>query len=228
MTVYNDRIVIVFPIPERNGKPARPADASFQTLEVSDSGNEFINVVPLNPQAIGQYADQFSLDVIAERDSLKSQLEAKTQEASTLATERDSLRSQLAAANESLATKTSELAALNATIAEKDERIAKLLEEVPFDPRDIHLNAFKARLYKVLSPADLIRLYATDADPVLKQIAATIVGWEDKYPIKLDSRELREPLGYLLMVQLITEEEQAYLVSDSTRAEAFFPADQST
>jgi regulator of replication initiation timing len=215
----------------------RTGNPVFQVQEEADFGGTLQLLPPRVPTAkeLADQQDAFAAsqqsrisELETELASAKQSLEAKTQEASTLTTERDSLRSQLDAANEELAEKTEELIEARETIAEKDARIAKLLEEVPFDPRDIHLNAFKARLYKVLSPADLIRLYAADADPVLKQIASTIVAWEDKYPIRLDSRELREPLGYLLAVQLITEEEQAYLVSDSTRAEAFFPADVAT
>lgn len=69
---YTDRIVLVFPIAEKS----RPAAASLQTLTVLDSGREIEDVVPLDLNAVSDYADQFSLGLLAERDSLQAQLTA--------------------------------------------------------------------------------------------------------------------------------------------------------
>lgn len=69
---YPDRIVLVFPIAAKS----RPAAASLQTLTVLESGREIEDVVPLDLDldAVSDYAEQFSLDLLAERDSLQAQL----------------------------------------------------------------------------------------------------------------------------------------------------------
>lgn len=72
MTIHTDRIVFVFPIAAKN----RPAAASLQTLEITESGREFENIVPLDVDAIGDYAESFSIGLLAERDSLASQVVA--------------------------------------------------------------------------------------------------------------------------------------------------------
>lgn len=70
MTTYTDRIVLVFPIAEKN----RPAAASLQTLEIVN-GREFETLVPLDPSAVAQYASEFNLPLVTENDSLKAQIE---------------------------------------------------------------------------------------------------------------------------------------------------------
>jgi hypothetical protein len=80
MTIHTDRITLVFPIAAKN----RAAAASMQTLEITDSGREFESVVPLDVSAVGDYAEQFSLGLIAERDSLVSQVAELTAEVSRL------------------------------------------------------------------------------------------------------------------------------------------------
>lgn len=70
--IHTDRIVLVFPIAVKN----RPAAASLQTLEITESGRELENVVPLDVDAIGDYAESFSIGLLAERDSLASQVVA--------------------------------------------------------------------------------------------------------------------------------------------------------
>lgn len=80
MTIYNDRIVLVFPIAEKN----RAAAASLQTLEITESGREFEAVVPLDVKSIGDYAEVFSLGLIAERDALATQVTELTAEVARL------------------------------------------------------------------------------------------------------------------------------------------------
>lgn len=72
MTIYTDRLVLVFPIDAKK----RPAAASLQTLEITESGRELENIVPLDVDAIGDYAESFSIGLLAERDSLASQVVA--------------------------------------------------------------------------------------------------------------------------------------------------------
>ena len=69
MTIHTDRIVFVFPIAAKN----RPAAASLQTLEITESGREFESAVPLDVGSVGDYAEAFSLGLLSERDSLASQ-----------------------------------------------------------------------------------------------------------------------------------------------------------
>jgi len=70
--IYTDRITFVFPLAAKN----RAAAASLQTLEITESGREFESVAPLDVAVIGDYAEQFSLGLIAERDSLAEQVQA--------------------------------------------------------------------------------------------------------------------------------------------------------
>lgn len=70
MTIHTDRLVLVFPIAAKN----RLAAASLQTLEITESGRELENVVPLDVDAIGDYAESFSIGLLAERDSLATQV----------------------------------------------------------------------------------------------------------------------------------------------------------
>ena len=72
MAVYTDRIVLVFPIAAINR--AQPA-ASLQTLEVTESGKQFENLVPLDPALVSDYANEFSLPLIAENEALKKQVD---------------------------------------------------------------------------------------------------------------------------------------------------------
>ncbi len=80
MTIHTDRITLVFPIAAKN----REAAASLQTLEITESGREFEAVVPLDVEAVGDYAEQFSLGLIAERDSLAAQVAELTAEVTRL------------------------------------------------------------------------------------------------------------------------------------------------
>jgi len=66
MAIYTDRITFVFPIAAKN----RPAAASLQTLEITDSGKEFETLVPLDPTTVEEYSELFALPLIAERDEL--------------------------------------------------------------------------------------------------------------------------------------------------------------
>jgi len=90
--IYTDRIVLLFPIAAKN----RAAAASLQTLEITDSGREFENLVPLDPALLGEYAEQFSLGLIAERDSLAAQVTVLTTEKETLQARVAELEAELA------------------------------------------------------------------------------------------------------------------------------------
>jgi hypothetical protein len=80
MSIYTDRITLVFPIAAKG----RAAAASMQTLEITESGREFESVVPLDVDALGDYANQFSLGLIDERDALAAQVAELTAEVARL------------------------------------------------------------------------------------------------------------------------------------------------
>lgn len=78
--IHTDRITLLFPLAAKN----RAAAASLQTLEITESGREFESVVPLDVSAVGDYAEQFSLGLLAERDSLAAQVTELTVEVARL------------------------------------------------------------------------------------------------------------------------------------------------
>lgn len=84
MTTYTDRIVLLFPIPQHGQHAARPAAASLQALEYTDTGRVFESLVPLDVEAVGDYAESFSLGVIAERDAALAQVAELTEEVARL------------------------------------------------------------------------------------------------------------------------------------------------
>ncbi len=137
MTTYTDRIVLLFAIPAHHDKPARPAAASLQMLEVSDSGREFENLTPLDVAALGDYSDQFSLPLIAERDALQSQVTALTAERDTLQTQVDTIPGL-----------TAQIVELTAEKAELEAEVARLAALVPppLPPRAIPPRDFLARI----------------------------------------------------------------------------------
>lgn len=180
--------------------------------------------------------------------SATAQVEAKTEQIETLTTEKadlsssvstlmqekSSLTSQVRSLTSQLAAKTSQAESLKAdnvelmeSLSAANARITFLLSEVPFNPREISVSAFNVRLKQVLDPGDLIALFAADADPILKQIATTITEWKKEDTIRLDSKELTEPLAYLMSIKLLTLEEVVFLRKDCTRAEAYFTPENS-
>jgi chemotaxis regulatin CheY-phosphate phosphatase CheZ len=70
MAIYTDRITLVFPI--NDPLKQRSAAASLQTLEITESGNEFEKLVPLDPSKVAEYASQFSLPLLDEIEELKT------------------------------------------------------------------------------------------------------------------------------------------------------------
>lgn len=96
MTIYTDRIVLLFQIPAHGSHPARPAAASLQELEYTESGRVLENLVPLDVDAVGEYAQAFSLGVIAERDTLHTQVSSLSTEKATLQARVAELEAQIA------------------------------------------------------------------------------------------------------------------------------------
>jgi hypothetical protein len=68
MATYTDRITLVFPIAAKN----RSAAASLQTLEITDAGQEFEKLVPIDPASVQLYASEFNLGFAEEKATLEA------------------------------------------------------------------------------------------------------------------------------------------------------------
>lgn len=162
-----------------------------------------------------------------EKTGLQSQVTSLTSQVETLTTEKsDLIASHAEEKSELILNHLAEKASLTESLSAANARITFLLSEVPFDPREINVASFKARLFQVLETEDVIRMYAADADPILKQIASTIANWDAAYPIKLDSQELQQPLAYLVSIDLLTPNEVTFLRQDCVRSEAYFAPEE--
>lgn len=130
MTIHTDRIILVFPIAEKN----RVAAASLQTLEITESGKEFETLIPLDPALVNDYAEEFNLGWEEEKTAL------------------------VAAHKTALDTANATISTRDATIAALETRVASLLAELPFNPRIIDASKFYERITKdefaALSVAD--------------------------------------------------------------------------
>jgi uncharacterized phage infection (PIP) family protein YhgE len=127
MTIHTDRITLVFPIAAKN----RQAAASLQTLEISESGNEFEKLVPLDPAKVADYAGQFNLPLLAEIEELKTKhAEAITKLEQDHATALASKATELASVQADLATKTSQLEAVAQAKTALETQVATLTEQI--------------------------------------------------------------------------------------------------
>jgi len=237
----------------RFGKDESVAGAHIKEMHLDENGNDLRETPPVpladttNP-AFTTFADKFSAKTVAENEVLKSEKTTLLSEKATLESQVASLTSQVESKKEqieTLTTEKSELVAnhaeekselilnhlaekaeLNAALAAANARIVHLTNELPFNPREISVHSFKARLFKVLETEDVVRMYAVDSDPILKQIASTIANWDSQYPIQLDSQELQQPLAYLVSIDLLTPNEVTFLRQDCVRSEAYFAPEE--
>ncbi|MFY7751415.1 MAG: hypothetical protein ACOVQU_06430 [Exiguobacterium acetylicum] len=126
MTIYTDRITLVFPITAKN----RQAAASLQTLEITESGNEFEKLVPLDPAKVADYASQFNLPLLAEIEELKTKhAEAITKLEQDHATVLATKATELAEVQADLLTKSSQLEATTQAKTALDLQVATLTTE---------------------------------------------------------------------------------------------------
>jgi hypothetical protein len=98
---------------------------TITTIDGKDYENDPEPLAGTTDPAFVEFADLFSADVVAERDSLaaaKAELEAQL---ATLTTERDSLVSQLAAANATITERDTSIAERDATITAQSNAIAE-------------------------------------------------------------------------------------------------------
>jgi hypothetical protein len=189
MATYTDRIVLVFPISEIN----RAAAASFQTLEITETGKQFETLVPLNPDLVNQYATEFNLGFEAEKAAMVA-----------------AHKTALDAANATIATR-------DATITALEARIVSLLTELPFNPRIIDATKFYERITK-----DEFAALSVSDDETLKTIAKTILAYKtNDWPVIFESPEFQGLIGYLVGTEFLTAERAAELTADATRAEAY-------
>lgn len=112
MTIYTDRIVLVFPIESKK----RPAAAALQTLEITESGREIEEVIPLDPDQVKDYADAFNLPLVSELASVK--------------TDNESLRSALKELNEKYDALQSENIKLTSDVVSGAERVTATNEVI--------------------------------------------------------------------------------------------------
>lgn len=200
MTIHTDRITLVFPIAAKN----RQAAASLQTLEISESGNEFEKLVPLDPALVANYASQFNLPLLAEIEELKT----KHTESIT------KLNADHAEALQEIQT---DLDEANATIATLQAKITELEQYRPYNPRILAGKAFYSRVSK----EDMVTLLTSD-NAMLVTVGKTIVAYaENDWPVIIDSTDFQNLVGYVLQSGVFDESEVVEIMRDATREEAY-------
>lgn len=182
--IHTDRIVFVFPIAAKN----RPAAASLQTLEITESGREIEDVVPLDIGAIGDYAQSFSLGLLAERDAAIAERDAAIE---ALADQREAAETALGSQR--------------ATMQGEIDRLKELIPP-PLPPRTLYPRELLGRF----TFAEVVAAIRTDDDAAIYAVAnlQTTVA-----PINLDSDETRTLIGALVVAKIITAERLAEIFS---------------
>lgn len=207
MSIHTDRIVLVFPIAQKN----RQAAASLQTLEITDSGRELENLVPLDPTLVNEYADEFNLgnlskitELEADKTKLTTDLADKTSQYDAEVAKVTALEAGKATLTTEKTQLTADLATDNATIAMLQARIAEL-EQAVIDltppPAPLSITRYQCttwlRSANVLQPtqsvSDLIRSIVTDPDQQLRALDR----WELGTAV-LRNDPMIETLGQLL------------------------------
>ncbi len=205
----------------RFGNDGNVAGAHVRHLTIVDGRALESDPTPLSSTddaAFKQFASQFAASAVAERDSLKSQvaelqqqLTAKTTEAATLATEKQSLSEQVDTLNTELAESQA-----NATALQK--RLDNLINELPFNPRVIDVDAFFARIEK----DELFALMAPTEDQTLAGIAALLTTYKkNNWHIILDDPQTVGAMQYLTAIGLLSAGRAEQLLRDATRQEAY-------
>lgn len=190
---------------------------------------------------INDHRDQKSQELVVEHARritefealLTQQMEAATKEREALVESHTMEKARLTKLyDELVASTTTEKESLNTQIAELKElktsqadsitaltaKVAWLLAELPFDPRIIDSKAFIRRL----TAEEALDLRASK-DQATIEIANTLELFRtNHWPIKLDSPEFTEPIGYLAMTGQLTAERVKEVSRDATRDEAYF------
>lgn len=213
MTTYIDRITFCFAIPEVGRHPARPAEASLQTLEFSESGKVYENLVPLDVSKVGDFAESFSIGVVVERDALLSQVAelksiieserlssaAEIERLSSIVAGLNAALSELVSSRDAAVSESVRLQVIADSVPELQSEIDRLTELVPapLSPRQIYPRELLGRL----AFAEVVAAIRTDDDAAIYAVAnlqTTVL------PIDLDSEETRTLIGALVVAGILT------------------------
>ena len=224
MTIYTDRIQLVFAI--NDPKKQRQAAASLQTLEITESGQEFEKLVPLDPAKVKDYASQFSLPLIAELAELKTAHEAAIKklgedhsEAIRKLTNKHKEDSDKIVANfsEIIDKLRADITEANVIVKNLHVMVADLEQYRPYDKRILSGKAF----YKRVTQEDMETLLASDL-PQLVEAGKTILAFRDNpWPVMLDSEDFQKLVQGVLLSGVFDEADVTAIMRDATRDEAY-------
>ena len=213
MATYTDRITLVFPIAAKS----RQAAASLQTLEITESGNEFEKLIPLDPALVSQYASAFNLPLLADLATAQSDLATKTSQLEAVTQAKTALDLQVATLTNEKQSLTADLATATASIATLQAKITELEQYRPYNPRILAGKAFYSRVSK----EDMVTLLTSEI-PELIVVGKTIVAYADNdWPVILDSDDFKNLVGYVLQSGVFDEAEVVEIMRDATREEAY-------
>ena len=213
MATYTDRITLVFPIAAKN----RQAAASLQTLEITESGNEFEKLVPLDPSLVSQYASAFNLPLLERVTQLETDLATKTSQLEAVTQAKTALDLQVATLTNEKESLTSQVSMLEAVIEAGKQKIADLEQYRPYNPRILAGKAF----YRRVSKEDMVTLLTSEI-PQLVVVGKTIVAYaENDWPVIIDSTDFQNLVGYVLQSGVFDESEVVEIMRDATREEAY-------
>ena len=215
MTIHTDRITLVFPIAAKN----RQAAASLQTLEITESGNEFEKLVPIDPASVSQYASQFNLPLLERVTELETDLATKTSQLDAVTQAKTALDLRVATLTNEKQSLTSQVSMLEAVVEAHKQKIADLEQYRPYNPRWLDGRSF----YKRISQEDMETLLASD-NPQLVIVGKTILAYRDnhvQWPVILDSTDFTNLVGYVLQSGVFDEAEVTEIMRDATKEEAY-------
>ena len=203
MPIHIDRIVLVFPI---TGK--RPAAASLQTLEITDSGREFEELVPLDPTKVNDYATEFNLAALGQVETLTTDLAKKTTEYDSEVVKVTALKAE----NETLKTTIAKLQ--NPDVIPEDNAIEWNKRWI--DPVKFVLRFTPIQVHRVYTSLDLTLMQGREL------LNAYIL---NNYYIDLDDERVTGLTAYMLTTNLpiLTPEERVEILRDSSSSERYIP-----
>jgi uncharacterized coiled-coil protein SlyX len=245
MTIHTDRIVLVFPIAEKN----RQAAASLQTLEITESGKEFETLVPIDPALVADYVSEYNLPLIETNQSLTTNLATKTSELATatetIATQAASITSLQAINTEQAATiadhvesiqaleqtvsnlngqlaaRTTERDTLQTQLTEAQSTIASQEARIATLLQEV---PFNPRILDITAFLHRLTIEEMLAISAVGPIAEVLRAYKDNdWPVVLDSPEFQGFIAQAVAVGLATEARSAELTRDATRDEAYSP-----
>ncbi len=213
MAIHTDRIVLVFPIAAKN----RQAAASLQTLEITESGNEFEKLVPLDPAKVKDYASEFNLDLIDNITKLEADKAELTTDLATATTQLEATTQAKTTLGGQVATLTTEKQTLTELTTTLTAKIADLEQYRPFNSRILKGESF----YNRVSKEDMVTLLTSD-NPMLVTVGKTIEAYRSHHwPVVMDSTDFTNLVGYVLQSGVFDADEVVAIMRDGTREEAY-------